>query len=296
LTHLWRLTVTSSEVRPTDLIVTTGEFITDWLTYQGLDAAELTRRLDLPRTYVDSLLAGQSPLTPVLALRLARVTGLPAWRWNQIEALYREDLAISTDEVALAAQYAEAKAFPLTYLRRHGHIGPTAKTRADIVDALLTLLGVASLAGWRASWTESSVPYRRAAMHTPRAEGLATWLVLGEQAVDFLALPPYDQDGLHTMVPRQGSFAEDQAAQRIQEVAADLAEVGVAVQVVPEIPGLGVRGATRWVYGHPMVQLCPPGPAPDDLWPNLFRGLHHVLYDSPDGLYLAGPGGGAKPV
>ncbi|UNX53658.1 helix-turn-helix domain-containing protein [Georgenia sp. TF02-10] len=76
-----------------DYIVTTGDFITEWMEHQGVNAAELARRLGVSRKHLSELLSGKAPLSHPLALALERVTGVPARIWNQYESGYRGDLA-----------------------------------------------------------------------------------------------------------------------------------------------------------------------------------------------------------
>jgi HTH-type transcriptional regulator / antitoxin HigA len=74
-------------------IVTTGDFIAEWMDDAGINAAELARRLDVTPKHVSELLSGKAALSAHLALALERVTAVPARLWNMYEAGYREDLA-----------------------------------------------------------------------------------------------------------------------------------------------------------------------------------------------------------
>lgn len=161
-------------------IVTTGDFLAEWMDDAGISAAELARRLGVTRKHVSELLSGKAPLSAQLALALERVTGVPARLWNMYEAGYREDLAREQSVEDLDAQYEEAKAFPLSYLRKFGYIRASARDHAGTVRELLSLLGVASFAAWRATWTQGSVAYRRSAAGRDDAPALAVWLTIAE--------------------------------------------------------------------------------------------------------------------
>lgn len=76
-----------------DYAVSPGDHIEEWLDDQGINAAELARRLDVTPKHVSELLSGKAPLSATVALGLERVTGIPARIWNRFEAGYREDLA-----------------------------------------------------------------------------------------------------------------------------------------------------------------------------------------------------------
>ena len=103
-----------------DYAVSPGDHIKEWLDDHGINAAELARRLDVTPKHVSELLSGKAPLSATVALGLERVTGIPARIWNRFEAGYREDLARLAETDRLAAQYEQAKRFPLKYLREAG--------------------------------------------------------------------------------------------------------------------------------------------------------------------------------
>lgn len=74
-----------------DYIVTTGA---EWMEEQGINEAELARRLKITRKHVSKLLSGKGPLSHSIALSVERVTGVPARIWNQYESGYRSDLGV----------------------------------------------------------------------------------------------------------------------------------------------------------------------------------------------------------
>ena len=46
-----------------DYIVPTGDFVAEWMEDEGVNAAELARRLDVSRKHVSELLPGKAPAT-----------------------------------------------------------------------------------------------------------------------------------------------------------------------------------------------------------------------------------------
>lgn len=47
-----------------DYIVTTGDFIAEWMEGEDISAAELLRRLGVSRKHMSELLSGKAPLFP----------------------------------------------------------------------------------------------------------------------------------------------------------------------------------------------------------------------------------------
>ena len=77
----------------TDYAVAPGETLRELLEEEGLSPRDLARRAGLSPKHVNKLLQGLVPLSADVAVRLERVTGTPARRWNALEAGYRSDLA-----------------------------------------------------------------------------------------------------------------------------------------------------------------------------------------------------------
>lgn len=272
-----------------DYVVTTGDFIAEWIESAGINPAELARRLGVSRKHVSELLGGKAPLSHPLALALERATGVPARIWNQYESGYRSDLARVQEERELQAQHEQAKAFPLAYLRQWGFITAAGKERAATVRQLLAVLGVASLDAFAVTWAQGSVAYRRAAIGRDHAPALAIWLALAERAHDELRdVPQFDRAGLAELIPRLRASTSGDTNAAINEAVATLRQVGVVLCFIPAVPGLGIHGATRWLNGRPLIQLSLLWKSDDQLWFTLFHELGHVLLHGDKELYLFG--------
>ncbi|WP_369371460.1 ImmA/IrrE family metallo-endopeptidase [Promicromonospora sp. Populi] len=270
-----------------DYAVATGEFIAEWLEDNDMSAAELSRRLGVSRKHVSELLSGKVGLSHDSALGLESVTGVPARRWNQIEALYQEDRARLNAESVLRAQYERATKFPLAYLRKWGLITATAHDKAELVRQLSTFFGVADLDAWYSTWSSGAVAYRKVAVRSACPESLSTWLAIGEQRVEILELPPHNHEELRSAIPYLRALTREDPNTYISRARDILSRAGVAFVIVPPIPGLGVFGATRWIHSRPLVQLSLRGKTDDQLWFTLFHELGHVLLHPHNGLYLA---------
>jgi HTH-type transcriptional regulator/antitoxin HigA len=272
-----------------DYIVNTGDFIAEWMDDEGINAAELARRLGVTAKHVSELLSGKAPLSHALALALERVTGVPARIWNQYESGYRADLARREEVQELHCQYERAKAFPLKYLRQWGHITASAKDRAGTVRELLAVLGVASFDAFENTWSHGNVAYRRAAVGREDTPALATWLALAERHHDGLkGVPQFGRAALESLLPRLRTLTAQDPNIAIAAAVTRLHEVGVIVCFVPAVPGLGTYGATRWVNRRPVIQLSLRGKGDDQFWFTLFHELGHVLLHGEKDLYLLG--------
>lgn len=270
-------------------VVTTGDHIVEWMEDEGINAAELARRLGVTRKHVSELLNGKAPLSHPLALALERVTGVPARIWNLYEMNYRSQLATRAADDALAEQYEKAKEFPLAYLRKFGYVTAPARDRVGTVRQLLSILGVANIDAFWATWTQGSVAYRRRAAARKNTTALATWLALAERHHDGLHdVPAFDRTELELLVPELRTLTRGDPMAAIGEAIERLREVGVELCFVPPVPGLGIHEATRWLNGTPVIQLSLLWRSDDQLWFTLFHELGHVLLHGDEELYLNG--------
>ena len=271
-----------------DYAVPTGDYIAEWMEDNGINAAELARRMGVSRKHVSELLRGQAPLSREMALRLERVTGVPANNWNNLEALYQEDQVRLAAQADLAAGYDAVAKFPLNYLRKWGFVTAPKTDRPGTVSQVLAFFRVGGIEALTASWAGSAIAYRKTAASLPSREDLMTWLMVAEHLVSVDNLPPFDRDGFESMVPKLRELTLGNPDTYVDEAVELLASAGVALCLVPEVPKLKVYGATRWVQGHPLIQLSLRGKTDDQLWFTLFHEVGHVLKHPPTKLYMVG--------
>lgn len=272
-----------------DYVVSTGDYIAEWMDDEGINAAELSRRLGVTRKHVSELLSGKAPLSHNMALALERVTGVPARLWNLYEAGYRDSLArIQADDV-LARQFEDVQEFPLAYLRKYGLITAPPRDKSGTVRELLGIFGVASVDALWVTWEEGSVAYRRSATARADAPKLATWLALAERHHDGLRdVPDFDRALLEKSIPKLRRLTTEEPLAAIDQAREVLRESGVILCLVPPVPGLGIHGATRWLNGTPVIQLSLLRKSDDQWWFTLFHEIGHVLLHGQSDLYLLG--------
>jgi HTH-type transcriptional regulator/antitoxin HigA len=269
-------------------LVCPGDFITEWMEEEGINAADLARRLGVSEKHVSELRRGKASLSQSVALGLERVTGVPARRWNQMEALYQEDQVRLAERARLASDYDRAKDFPLAYLRKLGFVRATARDKAAVVEEVLLFFGLGEIGAWDKVWGRTAIAFRQVATARDKPEYMSAWLRAGELTVPVKDLPPYDEAALNRLLPELRHLAQGDPSVYIGQAVDLMAGVGVGLSFVPEVPGLGVHGATRWVNGRPLIQLSLRGKKDDQLWFTLFHEIGHLLLHGRDGLYVAG--------
>ena len=76
-----------------DYAVAPGETLLEVMSSLEMTQKDLARRLDLTEQTLIRIFKGEQPISYATANRLELVTRVPARFWNNLEALYREQLA-----------------------------------------------------------------------------------------------------------------------------------------------------------------------------------------------------------
>ena len=75
-----------------DLAIGPGETLLEWLEENAMTQNNFALRVGLSPKTLNQIIKGKAPLTHETALKLERITEIPANFWNAREAIYREEL------------------------------------------------------------------------------------------------------------------------------------------------------------------------------------------------------------
>ena len=83
------------------IAVPPGPTIREQLEARGMSQKEFASRMGMSEKHISHLINGKVELTQDTALRLESVLGLPAKFWNNLEALYRKQIARANAELQM---------------------------------------------------------------------------------------------------------------------------------------------------------------------------------------------------
>ncbi|SNT61222.1 HTH-type transcriptional regulator / antitoxin HigA [Actinomadura meyerae] len=280
-----------------DYAVPPGETIREFLDDLGMSQRQLSARLGLTPKHVNQLIQGLVPLTPVVALRLQLVTGMPARLWNRLEADYqttRTRLRGRSDLDELIAWVRDE--IPVSELVKRGVLPPVPKDPASRVEQVLSFFGVAHLASYRELYADPAVRFRQTKAFAAKPGAVAAWLRLGELQARDVACEPYDRHRLDQDLRALRQLTV-QPPEVFFKLTVDIcARNGIALVVVPEIPGTRAAGATKWLSPQKaMVMLSGRYRTDDQLWFTFFHELCHVMKHSKRAVWIEADDGGADP-
>lgn len=271
----------------TNYAVAPGEYLEEWIDDHGLSQQRVAERLGNSRKQVNEIVNGRAPITSDTAMRLERVTGIPAKAWLKYEALYRADLARIADEEELAEHADEIAPPAVTYLRSIGATTATKRSPGRLVSDFLSFHRCGTWEAYVHLHEEASTgDYALAALKDSGTKldrtMLTTWLRAAELAEPFErgCGYDYDPDELRAALPELRARAATPDDTMLRDIANMLADVGVVFMVVEPPKKLPLLGMTRWIDKRvPVIQQT--GRWGKDgfvIW-TLFHEIGHVLGD-----------------
>ena len=174
-----------------DLPIPPGELLAEELEARGMTQKELAARLGRPAQVVNEIINGKKAITPDTAIGLAKVLGIEAQFWTNLEANYQMTLARERDKRALAAQEQWLSEYPIRDMLKHGWI-EAGRDKASRLKALLSFFEVASI---EPKVYQEAVGFRitEAAQLKVSLGALAVWLRQGEIEAQKIDTADYDE-------------------------------------------------------------------------------------------------------
>jgi addiction module HigA family antidote len=260
-----------------DFAVPPGETLAETLETLGMTQAELAERMGRPLKTINEIVAAKAMITSDTALQLEKVLGVPASFWTNHERIYRDTLARRRETGELAHQLGWLKTIPVKDLIRAGWIEAVAEPVAQL-RMVLRFFGVAGVEEWRALWESPDAIFRKSPAFTANRPATSAWLRQGEIEAQKLDCAPFDEARFVEVLRQLRSFTAKNPDEFVPALHEQCGNAGVAVVIVPPLPGVRAYGATRWMHStKALIQLSLRGKTDDHLWFTFFHEAGHVL-------------------
>ncbi len=269
-----------------DYAVAPGRTLQETIDALGIDQRELAARAELSAKHVNQIVKGIAPITHETAIKLERVTGVPARLWNNLEANYREQLARLAQRKQLEEDLEWLKAIPTRELIARSAIPDTAD-KVELLEAVLAFFGVASVEAWKQGWSMPQFAFRKSLAFEGKDGTMATWLRLGELEAQKVECKPFDKAAFRAALDKIRALTVKDPEVFVPRMTAICAVCGVALVLVPEIKGAPVSGAAKWLTANKaMICLNLRGKFNDRFWFTFFHEAGHILNDSKKETYI----------
>lgn len=269
-----------------DYAIPPGETLREVMESLGMSQKELAKRTDLTVQSLNRIFKGAQPITYETANRLELATGVPATMWNNLEALYREQLAKIHERERLEADLSWLKEIPTAELVRRG-ILPQIKDKILLLREILKFYGVSSVDAWQQIWGAPAVAARRSPCFESKPGPASAWIRQGELQTREIDCQPFDRIRFKVALKHIRNLTCEPAQVFEPELKRLCAESGVAIALVKEMKKVPWNGATKWLTPHKaMILLCLRGKGEDKFWFSFFHEAGHVLNDSKKDLLI----------
>ena len=269
-----------------DFVIAPGETLKETMESLNMAQKELAVRTGLTVQSLNRIVKGEQPITYETANKLELATGVPARMWNNLEALYREQLAKLNERKQLEADLEWLKTIPTKELIQRKVIEPI-KDQVILLREILKFYGISSVRAWKEFWMEPAVAARRSQCFETCPGPASAWIRMGEIQAHRIDCQPYDKNRFKKALVNIRMMTIKNPVDFILAMVQLCANAGVAVVFVPEIKKVPWHGATKWLSASKaMILLNLRGKAEDQFWFSFFHEAGHVLNDSKKDLYI----------
>lgn len=269
-----------------DYAVPPGATLAETLDAIGMDQRELARRADLAEKTVSQIINGHAPITHETAIKLERVTGVPARMWNNLETAYQERGARIEDRIRLEENLGWLKTIPLKELIERRLVEPV-KDKVAQLQAVLAFFGVNSPAEWEKQYLQACPAYRKSDCFRSRPGATSAWLRIGQLRATAIEAEPYDANRFRKALVEARQLTTESPEVFGPKLKELCRQAGVVLVFVKEIKGCPVSGATRWLTPtRPLIQMTLRYKTHDHFWFTFFHEAGHILHDSKKEVFL----------
>lgn len=271
-----------------------GATLQETIELLGMTQAQLATRTGLSKKTINQIIQGHEPISHETALRLERVTGVPAHFWNDRELRYRERLAKKSSLQDLEKSKGWLDVLPIREMKK-SLLLPKTKDPAKLSDSALHFFGVGSPAEFSAIWTSPAADYRKSPAFLSNPGAVAVWLRKAELEAAKMELPPFRRDLLKSKLDELRSLSLEKPIAYLRKLVQICSECGVALVYVPEIKSCHVSGAARWLTStKPMIVLSLRFKKDDQFWFSLFHEIAHILKHGKKQVFIDGDKGSER--
>ena len=275
----------------TDWAIHPGIILARYLEANNIRQSELAIRTGLTTKHVNQIVKQSVTISPDVAVVLETALRTPHRFWARVAADWDIHVSEKRAAVGLKEATAWASSFDLRTLIRHEVI--TASDSAiDRAKKILGFFGVASPEAFDATWIYPRVSFKRSQAYTVNSQNTALWLRLVERCAEQIRPDAeYKPAKLRRAAAKIPAFTTMPFITGFEAAQAALADAGVALVFVRQVPETRVCAATWWIGDTPVVGVTERHRRPDIFWFSVLHEIGHLLLHPKRTTYLDLEGG-----
>lgn len=269
-----------------DYAVPPGETLQEVLDEISMSQAELSRRMGRSPKMINEIVAGKAPITPETALLLEQILDVPARLWNNLERVYREDLARIAERKNLREHLPWLEKIPLREMIKFKWISEH-EDDIEQLRAVLSFFGVATPVQWEKIWLKPEVAFRQSTAFEADPIAVAAWLRKGELEAQKIDCVPYEKKTFREALSKIHALTKEPPEIFQREMVQLCADAGVALVFIPALPKTRASGVTRWLSpGKALIQLSLRYKTDDQLWFTFFHEAGHIYLHGKRDIFI----------
>ena len=274
-----------------DTAIPPGETVKEMLESLCMTQEDLAERMGKRPSQINEIASGKRPVSVETAIAFERVLGLPADFWLNLEKNYRLALARLDQAKRMERDITWMReTIPVAELIKR-NVVPDTRDGEKRLQGVLSFFGVPSVKDWKSYWQSrvvNAAAFRRSKKQIGKVGRMAAWLRLGELKVQGRVCGNFNKQAFKAAL-HDIRRATVQDADKFLPMLESLADCGVLVSMVKEIPGAGISGATRWTGKNKAhIQLSLLYKTDDQFWFTFFHEAGHILLHGKDEIFLEG--------
>ena len=268
--------------------VAPGEILEEHLDAIDMTQKELALRTGLTEQTIIRIIKDKHPITVNTANKLELVLGVPSRMWNNLESLYREQVAKIAEKSLHESNIVWLKSVPWKELVKRKVIRKE-NDKAVLVKNVLAFFGVSNVEQFQAYWKQQlqTVAARKSQSFKSEFGATSTWIRLGELQAHKIDTKPIDKKKFKQSLKVIRALTNESPSSFEPKMRALCADAGVALCFEKGIAKAPWHGASRWLSPNKaMILLSLRGKRDDQFWFSFFHEAGHILYDSKKEMYL----------
>jgi len=270
-----------------DFVSPPGDTLQEILDSIGMSQRNLAERMGRPYKTINEIIKAKTAITPETAIQLEKVLDIPATFWINRESIYREHIAKVEDRMRLQEHLCWLDNFPIKEMVKFRWIRKFTDKVSQLKE-LLKFFGVASPHEWESIYSDSMIQFRKTKKESDKLPYLlSSWLRQGELQARGIELEEYDKNIFYDNLQEIKNLTNESPDKFVPQMTARCAASGVALVFVPELKGLGVWGATRFLSNHSgLIQISLRYKTNDHLWFTFFHEAGHIILHGKNHRFL----------
>lgn len=252
-----------------------GETIREQLENRQMSQKEFSTRMGMSTKHINQLINGKTKLEPSVALLLESVLGIPASFWNNLEAIYQEQLARVKAENEMEKELELVSLFPYSKMANNGWVFKT-KSRKEKLINLRSYFEVGKLSALD-DLCIPGIAYRKVGESSKSDYALAAWTQKAKLVARGIEASSINIKKLERKLSEIRAFTLMDPNEFYPKLREILLDCGIVLVVLPHIGGSFLHGASFVDGKHIVLGLTVRGKDADKFWFSLFHEICHIV-------------------